>query len=469
MPAILNLTTGIVFLTSWSGTVSGGSLTLTGVLKLADGTAAAPSLAFANDTATGLFTAAGYGQMFVSLSGVNSFALQSGAVGLPSGAVFGWSSTTNASGTKDLILQRDAANTLAQRNGVNAQNFNLYSTFTDASNYERLNIGWDAGNTRFLLVGGAAGTGSSRAVVVGTSSSSSGSLILQTAGVDKWLVNSSGHLLANTDNTYDIGASGANRPRHLIVGSNIVAGGVATIASDITTIGGNLIFGAQSQIQNIANGVLMLRNAAGSGFTRLILGTNDATANGFSFTNNGGTINVGTGDGSASVPLRIDALGIGAAFSAKFNISNAGKVTAVGNISTDSGSAVGVPVVVGGPTQRKVAATNAQTIGSYTVGAADGTFEVSANILVTTATTHSFTVTCAYTDEGNTARTTTLNFSTVAGVISNAAITNVAGAVPYEGVPLHIRCKASTTITIATTGTFTTVTYNGEGYIKQQG
>lgn len=71
----------------------------------------------------------------------------------------------------------------------------------------------------------------------------------------------------------------------------------------------------------------------------------------------------------------------------------------------------------------------------------------------------------AYTDEGNTARTVTMNFSTLAGVISNAAITNVAGAVPYEGVPLHIRCKASTAITIATTGTFTAVTYNVEGNI----
>ena len=40
-------------------------------------------------------------------------------------------------GTFDVILRRDAANTLAQRNGVNAQAFNLYNTYTDASNYER--------------------------------------------------------------------------------------------------------------------------------------------------------------------------------------------------------------------------------------------------------------------------------------------------------------------------------------------
>lgn len=37
----------------------------------------------------------------------------------------------------DLFLRRDAANTLAQRNGTNAQAFNVYNTFTDASNFER--------------------------------------------------------------------------------------------------------------------------------------------------------------------------------------------------------------------------------------------------------------------------------------------------------------------------------------------
>jgi hypothetical protein len=107
------------------------------------------------------------------------------------------------------------------------------------------------------------------------------------------------------------------------------------------------------------------------------------------------------------------------------------------------------------------------SVATYTVGATDGSFDVVANVLITTATVHSFTVTCAYTDEGNTARTLTLNFSTLAGVISNAAITNAAGAVPYEGVPLRIRCKATTAITIATTGTFTTVTYNVEATISQ--
>lgn len=115
---------------------------------------------------------------------------------------------------------------------------------------------------------------------------------------------------------------------------------------------------------------------------------------------------------------------------------------------------------------RVTAQTAAATIATLTVGATDQSFEVSANILITAATVNNFTCTCSYTDEGNTSRVLTLNFSQLTGAFITA-MTNVTGAAPYEGVPVHIRCKASTTITIATTGTFTTVTYNASGNIKQ--
>lgn len=125
----------------------------------------------------------------------------------------------------------------------------------------------------------------------------------------------------------------------------------------------------------------------------------------------------------------------------------------------------GFPTIYGNG--RSVAQTAAvASVATYTLAAADGSFEVSANVLVTTATLHSFTVTVSYTDEGNTARTVTMQLSTLAGAFVTA-ITNAQGTVPYEGVPLHLRCKASTAITVATTGTFTTVTYNVEGNIRQ--
>jgi hypothetical protein len=106
------------------------------------------------------------------------------------------------------------------------------------------------------------------------------------------------------------------------------------------------------------------------------------------------------------------------------------------------------------------------TVATYTPGA-DASFLVSANVLVTTATTHNFTVTVAYTDEGNTARTLTLSFTLVAGGAFTTAVANGNGTVPYMGIPQQIRAKGGTAITIATTGTFTTVVYNVEGWIQQ--
>jgi hypothetical protein len=61
-------------------------------------------------------------------------------------------------GFNNTIIRSDAANTLAQRNGVNAQTFRVYNTFTDASNYERGFVRY-ASNT-FEVGNEAAGTGS---------------------------------------------------------------------------------------------------------------------------------------------------------------------------------------------------------------------------------------------------------------------------------------------------------------------
>lgn len=110
--------------------------------------------------------------------------------------------------------------------------------------------------------------------------------------------------------------------------------------------------------------------------------------------------------------------------------------------------------------------TAAATLTSYTVGVSDESLMVSANLLITTATVHSFNARVVYTDEGNTSRTLVLNFSTIAGAIT-PTITNTGGTIPYEGVPLHIRAKAGTTVTFSTAGTFTTVTYNFEGIVNK--
>lgn len=77
---------------------------------------------------------------------------------------FGFGANNNATSTIDVLLTRDAANTLALRNGAAAQTFNSYNTFTDASNYERATLTWSA-NVAYLKPQNA-GTGAARLLIV---------------------------------------------------------------------------------------------------------------------------------------------------------------------------------------------------------------------------------------------------------------------------------------------------------------
>lgn len=260
-----------------------------------------------------------------------------------------YAGTVDIGATGDALLVRDAANTIAQRNGTNAQAFRVYNTSANSNvDFERLNLDWSANEARIFTSQG--GTGSARNLNLGAN------------GSVQWRINTSGNLLALTDNSFDIGASGATRPKDLYL-----AGAARQIGSQTTT-------GALGAVGVVASGRATAQTAANA------------------------------------------------------------------------------------------------SVSTVTVGAADASFEVSANVLVTTATTHTFTVECAYTDEGNTARTVTMTFRLVASPTTlTTSIANGNGAVPYNGDTLHIRAKAATTITIRTqaAGTYTTVTYNIEGIIKR--
>lgn len=169
--------------------------------------------------------------------------------------------------------------------------------------------------------------------------------------------------------------------------------------------------------------------------------------------------------GAALISATLGVTGNFAVNTNKFDVTaTTGAVAHIGGVTT-SGALGAVAVVASGRSTAQTAAVT--SVSTFTVGGSDGSFEVSVNVNVTTSTLHNFTVTCAYTDETNTARTVTLGLIQLAGATLITAITNVTGAGPYEGFPVHLRCKASTAITVATVGTFTTVTYNAEGIIKQ--
>jgi len=69
----------------------------------------------------------------------------------------GWSNNTDARGSTDLTLFRDTANTLAQRNSTNAQTFRIYNTYTNASSYERVSLGWNSNLFELKPEGAGAG------------------------------------------------------------------------------------------------------------------------------------------------------------------------------------------------------------------------------------------------------------------------------------------------------------------------
>jgi hypothetical protein len=136
----------------------------------------------------------------------------------------------STAGTTDLSLFRDAADALAQRRGTNAQAFRVYNTYTDASNYERGRLEWSS--NVFIISTSRAGTGSSRELRLQTDGASF--LSMYTNGTARWAADGSGHFIALTDNTYDIGASGATRPRnvhiagYVSIGDGITAPGAGT-------------------------------------------------------------------------------------------------------------------------------------------------------------------------------------------------------------------------------------------------
>lgn len=310
----------------WPGlfTNNGTQIVFAQPITLPDGSAAAPAIGFTSHPTTGIYFSTA-NVVAIAQGGAFQMDLGGGAIAVRSTSLIGWYSGTTENGTLDAYLSRGAAGMVDLKNGANPQQFNVYNTFTDASNYERGEIDW-ASNV-FEIGSTKAGTGSSRNTRV---KSAGGTVILALAGSDK----------------YGFGATGT------------------TLWAGITTVA-------------LGNPAIV----------------------------------------SASAPLT-------------------GQVAAVASVT------------------------------AVTVGASDGTFEVSANVNVTAATTAAFGVVITYTDETNTPRSLTLPVAQLAGTFI-ASITNVTGTGPYEGAVLTIRAKAATVITVTTAGTFTSVTYNVSGTIKQ--
>jgi hypothetical protein len=164
-----------------------------------------------------------------SVSVTNGSHMSQTTVGVGPTGRFGFSSNTgNASGfVFSTGLYQDAAGILAQRNGTNAQAFRVYNTYTDASNYDRLSFFHSSGVATISAEG--AGTGLAGSHLALKASGATKAIIFYTAGVERWAINSAGNLTAQTDNAYDIGTSGAYRPRNIYVGSDVICGSLRVV------------------------------------------------------------------------------------------------------------------------------------------------------------------------------------------------------------------------------------------------
>jgi hypothetical protein len=245
-------------------------------------------------------------------------------------------------------------------------------------------------------------------------------------------------ILPTTDkNTLTVGTTYAQLRTALFAGGTgyasndpLTAGGLITASAGILLAGGS--FATGRIYGDAANNGLVLSSITGGSFDWSVL--------------------TPAGQPIFQVPTGTQNVAVTGVFSLYKNVATAG---------------LGVPATYGSGRVGPITNAASGTICTFTP-AADGTFQLGANVLVTTSTTHTFTVTVAYTDEGNTGRTLTLTFSQVSGTLLTA-ITNVTGLGAYEGVPLIVRAKGGTAITIQTAagGTYTGVVYNASAFITQ--
>lgn len=234
-----------------------------------------------------------------------------------------WTSGAAWYDTADTFLRRDAANTLAQRNGTNGQTFRVYETFTDTGNYSRLEIGYGAGGvgTNYAVASTAAGTGNTRDLFI----QASARVFLQSAGANnRWIVDSSGHLLAATDNTYDIGADGATRPRNVYVGTNVVAGSSLFVGTIAGPAAASLSYGGGG-----ATPILYLSNVDGNNFGRLCFG--GLTSSFPALKRNSAALEVRLADDSARAQFQCLECVSSAVYSGVVNVNNVGIYSGAGS------------------------------------------------------------------------------------------------------------------------------------------
>jgi hypothetical protein len=231
-------------------------------------TAALSSQGLANAPSLAIGTGAGYyqptnTQISFSANGSEAIRFTGGGIRLGTNEL-GWGTFA----INSLILARDADGILAQRNGTNAQAFRVYNTDPVGGAKEWGGLAW-SGN-EFRVESAATGGGSIKRTILGGSD-----IVFVASSGARWQITSTA-LLAFADNTYDIGASGANRPRDIYAAGTINSGSNVNGSGIINALG--LTFQGRGSLSSQGNGILKMSDNTTSDFSRLQLGsTTDAS------------------------------------------------------------------------------------------------------------------------------------------------------------------------------------------------
>lgn len=275
------------------------------------------------------------------------------------------------------------------------------------------------------------------------------------SGLNRFLVSQNGGAYAQLATAADVGWTDDGTVVRLTTATDQVGIGTATPGAG-TKVEIDASVGGFSTGLTVTNGASVFTGGTVTASAPVINATQTWNAGAVTFTG----VRLNVTDTASAAPSLLADLQVGG--TSMWAVGKSGRVTRYSGVST---AGWGSPAIyASGRSTGQTAAV--ATVASYTVGATDGSFDVSANLNITASTTHSLSVTVAYTDETSTARTLTLNLSDLNGVLLTA-ITQVEGTGPYSSPPVRIRCLAGSTITVATSGVFTSVTYNIEATIGQ--
>jgi len=175
---------------------------------------------------------------------------------------------TAASGTAGTAITFTQAMTLDASGNLGLGTTSL----STASGYTTFTVSNASTGGRLAFAQGASviGTLSNDANALYVQGESSKLLILGSGGSERWRINTSGHFIASVDNSYDIGASGATRPRNVYVGTSVLAptirsstgSGIQISDSTISVNANYLICGTASYPTYVDGSSVILRSGS---------------------------------------------------------------------------------------------------------------------------------------------------------------------------------------------------------------